>query len=187
MRVNWGLNRREDGAHGTLLYADDTILDTKNFTVLTRYYAPFVYKPPLTNCMNLLLRYIYLQFMPPLASATPTNERKVRTHCTILYMKSSYLLASDIPTSDWLRGGRLVSSWWWCIAFSDRSHSAPSLIISWSFALQNWATTSFITSCTRRQFCHFCFPHALHREERGRINETNYHYSIISPPPHTCS
>ena len=67
-------------------------------TVLTRHYAPFVYKPPLTICMNLLLRYIYLQFMPPTASATPTNEKKVRTHHTTLYMKSSFLLASDTPT-----------------------------------------------------------------------------------------
>ena len=28
----------------------------------------------------------------------------------------------------------------------------------------------------------YCFPHTLHSEERGRINETNYHYSIMSPP-----
>ena len=55
--------------------------------------------------------------------------------------------------SDWLRCSRLVANWWWCencITFSDRSHSAPSLIISWSFALQNWATMSFIASRTRR-------------------------------------
>ena len=31
-------------------------------TVLTRYYAPFIYKPSLTICMNLLRKYIY----PPL-------------------------------------------------------------------------------------------------------------------------
>ena len=35
-------------------------------TILTRHYDPFVYKPPpLTICMNLLLRYVYLQFTPP--------------------------------------------------------------------------------------------------------------------------
>ena len=33
------------------------------------------------------------------------------------------------------------------------------------------------------QFCHYCFPHALHSEERGRIDGTSYHHSIISPPP----
>ena len=67
-------------------------------TILPQHYAPFIYKPLLIICMNLLLRYIYLEFMPPLASATLTNERKVRTHRTTLYMKSSYLLASDTPT-----------------------------------------------------------------------------------------
>ena len=102
-------------------------------TVLTRHYAPFVYKPSLTICMNLLLMYIYLQYTPPLASATPTNERKIRTHHTTLYMKSIYLIASDTPTKWLASGGRLIASWWWCkncIVFSDHSHSAPSLIIS---------------------------------------------------------
>ena len=54
-------------------------------TVLTLHYAPFINKPPLTICMKLLRRYIYLQFTPPSASATLTNERKVRTtleNCT---------------------------------------------------------------------------------------------------------
>ena len=37
-------------------------------TVLTRYYAPFVYKPPLPFCANSLRRYIYLQFKPPLTT-----------------------------------------------------------------------------------------------------------------------
>ena len=104
-------------------------------TVLTRHYAPFVYKPPLTICMNLLRRYIYLQFTPPSASATPTNERKVRTHrTTYMYI---WNLTTNWPAkhrpSDWLRGSRLVASWWWCencIVFSGHSHSSPSLIIS---------------------------------------------------------
>ena len=56
-------------------------------------------------CKNLLLRYIYLQFMPPLDSATPMNAGKVRTHRTTLYMKSSYLLASNTPTGSYLAGG----------------------------------------------------------------------------------
>ena len=37
------------------------------YTVLTRHYAPFDYKPPLTICINLLQRYDCLQFTPPLA------------------------------------------------------------------------------------------------------------------------
>ena len=59
---------------------------------------PSFISPPLTICMSLLRRYIYLQFTPPSASATPTNERKVRTHRTTPYMKSSYLLASSTLT-----------------------------------------------------------------------------------------
>ena len=75
----------------------------------------------------------------------------------------TYLTVKDVtlPTywpaihwpSDWLRGSRLIASWWWCencIVFSDRTHSAPSLIISWCFALQNWATRSYIASCARQ-------------------------------------
>ena len=153
-------------------------------TVLTRHYAPFVYKLSVTICMNLLLRYIFISNLhPPLASATLANDRKVRTHRNTLYMKSSYLYRPAIHRpSDWLRGGRLVSSCWWCqncIAFSDRSHSVSSLIISWSFALQNWATTLQATRDGDGQFCHYCFPRMLRSEERGH---TNYHYSIISPP-----
>ena len=55
-------------------------------TVLTRHYGPFVYKP---SPYHLLVRYIYLQFMPPSATATLTNYRNVRTHRNTLYMKSS--------------------------------------------------------------------------------------------------
>ena len=49
------------------------------YTVLTRYYAPFVYKPPLPFCMNSLGRYIYLQFKPPLTTEELCNsdEREV--------------------------------------------------------------------------------------------------------------
>ena len=69
------------------------------YTILTRHYAPFVYKPPLTICMNLMRRY---------------NLRTVPPHIWSL-------------VTYWPAIHR-------CIAFSDRSHSAPSLIISWSFA-----------------------------------------------------
>ena len=75
--------------------------------------------PPLTFCMNLLLRYIYLQFMPPSDSATPRNERKVRTHCTTLLMKFSYLLASNTQTK------LVVVRKLHCVSSSDCSHSAP--------------------------------------------------------------
>ena len=54
-------------------------------TVLTRHCAPLIYKPhPLTFCMNLLLRYVYLQFTLPSDSVTLMNERKVTTHRTTL-------------------------------------------------------------------------------------------------------
>ena len=69
------------------------------FTILTQHYAPFVYKSP-PYYLHEFAAEVYLppKFTPPLASATLTNERKVRTHHTTLYMKSSYLLASDTPT-----------------------------------------------------------------------------------------
>ena len=66
-----------------------------SITVLTRHYTPFSYKPPpLTICINLLPSI----FIASSASATPTNEKKARTHRTTLYIESSYLLASDTPT-----------------------------------------------------------------------------------------
>ena len=50
---------------------------------------------------------VYLSpiYAHPPASVTPTNERKVRTNRTILYMKSTYLLASDTPTKG-------LATWW---------------------------------------------------------------------------
>ena len=44
-------------------------------TILARYYAPFVYKPPLPFCTNSLRRYIYLQFKPP---PCPDHGRTLR-------------------------------------------------------------------------------------------------------------
>ena len=124
--------------------------------------CPLRLKAPLTICINLLSRYIYLQFMPPLAihGKFNKNERTLwlrwtrgRLELTVPpYIESSYLLASNTPTKR-LAMWQQARSWWWykyCIAFSDRTHSVPSLMISWSFALQNWATMSFIASCTRQ-------------------------------------
>ena len=134
--------------------------------------------------------YIYLQFMLSLASATPTKERKVRTHRTTLYMKS---IATEWPAihrpSDWLRDGRLVSSWWWCencIVFSDCSHSAPSLVISWSFALQNWATTSSIASHTGQwqTVLPLLFPSCAPQRGKEAYKQDKLPLLNYKPPPH---
>ena len=71
-------------------------------TVLTRYYAPFVYKPPLPFCTNSLRRYIYLQFKPPPPDHGRTlrlRRTRGRSELTVPpYIECSYLLASDTPT-----------------------------------------------------------------------------------------
>ena len=83
-------------------------------TVLTRHYAPFDYKPSLTICMNLLRRYIYLQFTLPLAIHGKFNNgrtlqlRRMRGRLELTvppYIKSSYLLASITPT-------KRLATWW---------------------------------------------------------------------------
>ena len=53
--------------HPHIYECDSTFINVESplYTVLTRYYAPFVYKPPLPFCAHLLRRYIYLQFKPP--------------------------------------------------------------------------------------------------------------------------
>ena len=87
-----------------------------------------------------------------------------------------------------LRGGRLIASWWWCencIAFSDRTHSAfhrfmifcPAELSHYEFHCKPRETVMGAIAVS---------PRVLHSSERGRITETNYHYSIISLP-HTCS
>ena len=76
------------------------------YTVLTRYYAPFVYKPPLPFCTNSLRRYIYLQFKRPPPPPPPNHGRTLRLRRTtgrleltvLPYIECSYLLASDTPT-----------------------------------------------------------------------------------------
>ena len=56
--------------------------------LLTRYYAPFVYKPPF-HFARIRCEGIFISNLSPPRprknSATPTNERKVRTHRTTLY------------------------------------------------------------------------------------------------------
>ena len=53
-------------------YCRSQILATMCYNLQPEYRThltlrPFVYNPPPTICMNLLLRYIYLQLMPPLS------------------------------------------------------------------------------------------------------------------------
>ena len=76
-------------------------------TILTRNYAPFDYKAPFTICKNLLQRYIYIHFMPPLTihnyhkngRSLPLQQLRGRLELTLPpYVESSYLLASDTPT-----------------------------------------------------------------------------------------
>ena len=45
-------------------------------------------------------------------------------------------------------------------------------------------TATWIEVNLASPFCHCCFSRALHSEEKERINETNFHYSIICPPPY---
>ena len=66
--------------------------------------------------------------------------------------------------------------------FSDHSHSAPSFIILWSFALQNWATTSFIASRTRRwqTILPLLFPLCAPQRGKGVYKRDWFHYKL--PP-----
>ena len=68
-------------------------------------------------CMNLQLRYNYLQFTPP---PWPlwlwrTREWLELTVPPYIWSLATYMYWPAIyRPSDWLRGGRLISSWWWC-------------------------------------------------------------------------
>ena len=125
------------------------------FTILTQHYAPFIYKPP--YYLHKFAVEVYLSpIYAPIGHTWKIYKNnwilwlrrmRVRLELTIQpCIESSYLLASDTPTK-WLatqrqaHGGACEN----CIAFSDCTHSAPSL----TFALQNWATMSFIASRTR--------------------------------------
>ena len=87
------------------------------------------------------------------------------------YIESSYLLASNSPAK-WLatrQQARSYSCWWYenCI-----THSAPSLIFYDPLPCRAeplWALSQAARDGDG-QFCHCCFPHMLHSEERGRIN-----------------
>ena len=96
--------------------------------------------PPSFISPSLLLAWICcwgILFISNLHPSRPlwlrwTTGRLDLTVPPYIWSLATYWPAIHQP-SDWLHGGRLVSSWWWCencIAFSDRSHSAPSLIIS---------------------------------------------------------
>ena len=99
----------------TYMHVIKKYLSVNLHTVLTRHYAPFNYKPPLTICINLLWRYIYLQFTPPLAIHGKSNKngktlqlRRMRGRLELTvptYTESSYLLASDTTTN------RLATRW----------------------------------------------------------------------------
>ena len=144
-------------------------------TILTRHYAPFDYKPSLTICINLLRRYIYLQFTHPSAIHGKFNKNgrtlqlwwmRGRLEITIPpWLESSYLLASNTPRpNDWLCSGRLVASWWWCencIVFSDHTHSAPLPCRTEPLRASSQATRD-----GDGQFCHCYFPRALHSTAR---------------------
>ena len=151
-----------------------------SYHIFTRYYTPFDYKHPHTICKKLLWKYIYLQFMPPWPHMEyliihNKNGRILRLRwmrgrlgLTVTpYIESSYLLASDTPTIAWCLG-RLIASWWLCencIAFSDHTHSAPSFIHD---PLPCRTEPLWASSQAARdgdgQFCHCCFPCALHRK-----------------------
>ena len=146
----------------------------------------------------LLRRYIYLQFTPPSAihEKFNKNERTLRLRwmrgrleLTVPpCIESSYLLASDIPTK-WLATRQQSRG---CAKTASRFLTAHTLRLHWKFhdpfpcrTEPLWASSQAARDGDRH-FYLCCFPRTLHSEERGRINETNYYYSIMSPP-HTCS
>ena len=121
--------------------------------------APSFISPPLLFAWICCWGIFISNLHPPSAIHGKFNKnrrtlqlRRMRRRLELTPYHPTYWSAIHRP-SDWLHSSGLVASWWWCkncITFSDHTHSAPSLIISWSFALQNWATTSFITSHTRQ-------------------------------------
>ena len=122
-----------------------------------------------------------LDITPPLFISPPF--RFARSRCEGIYIHRP---------SDWLRDSRLVARWWWCencVAFLT-THCAFIDDFMFHCAAELMKPLQALSQAARAgdgQFCPCCFLHTLY----GRINETNYHYSIISPPPppppHTCS
>ena len=135
------------------------IYHTENVTtVCIRILYSLDITPPLFISLPLLFAWICCWgiFISSLRLPQPLRLWRTRGRLELTVPPYVRSLATCWPPIHWPsdspHGGRLVSSWWWCknfIVFSDRSHSVPSLTISWSFALQNWATTSFIASRTR--------------------------------------
>ena len=87
--------------------------------------------------------------------------------------------------SDWLRGGRLVASWWLCencIAFSDCTHCVPSLIILCPAELSHYELhRKPYETVTNNSAVAVSLARSTARKG-DIINGTSYHYSIISPP-----
>ena len=88
-------------------------------------------------------------------------------------------------SSMWLCSGSLVASWYWCencIAFSDHTHCA--FIDSWSFALQNRATTNFVACRTTRwrTILPLLFPLAY-----STVKKWDWLPLFNYKTPHTCS
>ena len=78
------------------------------------------------ECVNVLAPHTVCNYIPYSLNITPPS-----------IISPPYYFVSYWPAiqqlSDWLRRSRLIASWWWwcenCIAFSDHTHSVPSLII----------------------------------------------------------
>ena len=145
-------------------------------------------------CINLLQRYIYPQFMPPSAIHGKFNKnrtlrlRRARGRLELTdppYIESSCLQASDAPTKR-LAIQQQACSW---LVVVQKLHRIfwPHILHIFIDNPLPYRTELLQTSLQAawdgdRQFCHCYFLHALHSEERGRINESDYHYSIITPP-----
>ena len=165
--------------------------DNFSSTVLTRHYAPFNYKPPITIFVNLLWRYIYLQFTPPstvhgkfIQDGRTLLLRRTRGRLELTvppYEESSYLLASDTSTKQLATRRQACSQLvvvQKCITFSDCTYILCALIDSGYFAVQNQATTGFIASSTRRWQTFLPLLFLSHAPRRGKGHIT----AIISLP-----
>ena len=95
----------------------------------------FISPSPLTICINLLRRYIYLQFTPPSAihGKVNKNERTLRlgrTRGRLELIVTPSCIELDLATY-WpviqVIGYVVAGSWWCenCIMFSDCTHSVP--------------------------------------------------------------
>ena len=110
------------------------------------------------------------QFTPPsvLHGKFNKNGRTLRLRRTRGRLE---LTVPPYIESSYLRGSRLVASRWWCkncIAFSDCTHSASSLIHDpLPCRIQQLQASSHAVRDSDRQFSHCCFPFVLHSKEGG--------------------